>query len=200
MTSLEKDSLVPTITDLHALLKSAFSSMTKEDQHLYQSILMDILVLQPWSRKLDSAEVKALTRMENLVKSRSKLMDLTQEDNGDSDDEGSFTKLTFQPIPLSLHQGKKLPVANVPSTPLTTAATTSTKTPQSKQSAEKMLGTDEDDTHRSRNEKVSSKITDDKETSDSTESDGEPADNQAQNSENDDFETSKPKGNRIHIL
>ena len=209
MTSLEKESLVPTITDLQALLKSAFSTMTKDDQYLYQSILMDIQVLQPWCRKLDYAEVKALTRMENLAKSKSKLVDLTNQDDGDSDDEGAFIKLSFQQIPQSLKQGKKTPIANVPSTPLTITAQVSTKTPQSKPSAQKSLGNDEEDIHRPMTDNVSSMITDNNEDFELTESDADSRnarktsildDNNQEDSDENDFEVIPKKGKTIHTF
>jgi len=145
MTSLEKDSLVPTIADLHALLKSAFSSMKKEDQFLYQSILKDIQVLQPWTRKLDYAEFKAITRVENAaIKFKNRFDDASKEGE-ESDEEEDFGKVSFQQIGHIRGPGKKNPISVIPSTPVTTAAIPSISTPSSKKNTEKNIGTNEDD-------------------------------------------------------
>ena len=101
LLTLEKNAVLPTIADLMPFLKKAFSGMPKEDLALFQSILMDIWVLQPWTRRLDYREERLITKMEQ----RPPAGDFEEEENEDGekneDDEKTFASLIFETIETS---------------------------------------------------------------------------------------------------
>ena len=116
LTTLENERHLPSVEDIYSLLKAAFTSINKEDLVLLQSILMDILVLQPWTRNLDAQEEKALFKMEQIAKkSKEKVVDLTGEQEVESDDElGNIGKVNFCTLlPPASAASRKIPLNKV---------------------------------------------------------------------------------------
>jgi hypothetical protein len=114
ITILENDRSLPSIDDIYSLLKHAISNIDNTNLGLLQSILKDILVLQPWTRTLDGSEEKTLYRMENVVNKSGKVINLTEDTAEISDDDmQTIAKVNFSELP-STHAGStKNPVNHV---------------------------------------------------------------------------------------
>lgn len=137
LLTLEKNAVLPTIADLMQFLKQAFSKMPKEDLALFQSILMDIWVLQKWTRRLDNYEERLITKMEQRPPAEDFAEEENEEGDKNEDEEKTFANLTFETIVTSQVQSAVNATADTPksSEPSTVHATASTpkssKTPTS---------------------------------------------------------------------
>ena len=128
LNTLENELSLPSIDDIHSLLRSAFLRIDNKDLGLLQSILRDLLVLQPWTRSLDAKEEKTLSRMEAIAnRSKTNVVDLTADTKENSDDDlSSFQKVNFSAITTTAAGTKKqavqqstTPASQVPASKIT---------------------------------------------------------------------------------
>ena len=148
LTILENDLALPSIIDIYSLLKNAICNIDTNNLGLLQSILMDVLVLQSWTRNLDGLEEKAVYRLENVVNKSGKIVDLTQDTNENSDDDMDvIQKVKFGAIPTTNTASMKIPI-NPARTP--TAKGGNTKISKSAESTSKMVGDMDEQTSTSR--------------------------------------------------
>ena len=118
ITILEHDQSLPSIDDIYSLLKQAISNIDNTNLELLQSILKDVLVLQPWTRNLDGSEEKTLYRMENVVNKSRKVINLTEDTTEISDDDmQTIAKVNFSALP-STHAGSTKKPVNLVATPV----------------------------------------------------------------------------------
>ena len=118
LTMLKSDRSLPSINDIYSLLKNAITNIDNSNLGLLQSILMDVLVLQPWTRNLDGSEEKAIYRMENVVNKSGKCVDLTVDTIEISDDDLEIIqKVNFSDLPTTNGRSAKQPL-NHAATPI----------------------------------------------------------------------------------
>ena len=140
LTTLENELSLPCIDDIYTLLKSAISTIDNNKLGLLQSILMDMIVLQPWTRNLDGIEEKELSRMENVgQKSGLKITDLSQDHS--DDDLTTLHNLNFSDLPTSLI-GKKQPL-QLASTPSAKVSKTNTSSGSAKSTTKTLENLDD---------------------------------------------------------
>ena len=114
LTILENDRSLPSINDIYSLLKNAISNIDKNKLGLLQSILKDLLVLQPWTRNLDGTEEKTIYRMENVVNTSGKVVDLSIDTTEKSDDDMEIiAKVNFSALPSTYAGSTKKPINHV---------------------------------------------------------------------------------------
>lgn len=148
LTILENDLSLPSVIDIYSLLKNAICNIDTNNLGLLQSILMDVLVLQSWTRNLDGLEEKAIYRMDNVVNKSGKIVDLTQDTTENSDDDMDvIQKVKFGDLPTTNTASMKIPI-NPARTP--TAKGGNTKISKSAESTSKMVGDMDEQTSTSR--------------------------------------------------
>ena len=131
LLTLEKNVVLPTIADLMPFLKQAFSGLPKEDLALFQSILMDIWVLQPWTRRLDYNEERLITKMEQRPPAEDLAEDENEEGDKNEDEEKKFANLIFETIETSQVQSTKNATAGTPKSSEPSAVHAAASTPKS---------------------------------------------------------------------
>jgi hypothetical protein len=131
LLTLEKNVVLPTIADLMPFLKQAFSGMPKEDLALFQSILMDIWVLQPWTRRLDYNEERLITKMEQRPPAEDLAEDENEEGDKNKDEEKTFANLIFETIETSQVQSAVNATAGTPKSSVPSAVHATASTPKS---------------------------------------------------------------------
>lgn len=131
LLTLEKNAVLPTIADLMPFLKQAFSGMPKEDLALFQSILMDIWVLQPWTRRLDNNEERLITKMEQRPPAENIAEEENEEGDKNEDEEKTFANLIFETIGTSQIQTAGNAIAGTPKSSKPSAVHATASTPKS---------------------------------------------------------------------
>lgn len=155
ITILENDRCLPSINDIYSLLKNAISNIDNSKLGLLQSILMDVLVLQPWTRNLDGSEEKTIYRMENVVNKSGKCVDLTVDTIEISDDDmETIGKVNFSDLPTTNAKSVKQPI-NHAATPIAKGG--NAKIFSSTESTAKTIGDLDDQTSAPRKASTSSR-------------------------------------------
>jgi len=106
LKDLANNNRIPQLDDLYAFLKKAFSSLNQNDHLFLQSILLDLYVLQQWTRPWDYRELQSLRTLH--LQQNKKVVDITDE--ADEYDEYSGLGLqdfSFSKVALSSARGKQ---------------------------------------------------------------------------------------------
>ena len=106
LKDLANNNRIPQLDDLYAFLKKAFSSLNQNDHLFLQSILLDLYVLQQWTRPWDYREIQSLRTLHQ--QQNKKVVDITDEpDEYDAYSGLGLETFSFSKVALSSARGKQ---------------------------------------------------------------------------------------------